>query len=272
VDPVPANNTATDTDTVLQGANISVTKTDGQTTAVPGQAIRYTIVVSNAGPNSVSGVTVSDPVPASLLSPTWTCVAAGGASCTTSGSGDISDTIDLPVGGTATYTLSGTLSSNPPGLSNTATVTLPAGYGDPNPADNSATDADVILYPPTEYYTVTPCRLVDTRNAPGPSGGPALAANSTRSFPVTGGNCGIPSTATAVSVNLTAVGAAARGYLTLYRSDMDTTPLMSNINFSPGQTRANNAVVPLAPDDTIKVKNGSAGAVHFVLDVNGYFQ
>jgi hypothetical protein len=49
---------------------------------------------------------------------------------------------------------------------------------------------------------------------------------------------------------------------------------MSNVNFVPGVTRANNAVVPLATDGsgTINVKNGSAGAVHFVLDVNGYFQ
>lgn len=39
-------------------------------------------------------------------------------------------------------------------------------------------------------------------------------------------------------------------------------------------TRANNAVVLLATDGsgTIGVKNGSAKAVHFVLDVNGYFQ
>ena len=48
---------------------------------------------------------------------------------------------------------------------------------------------------------------------------------------------------------------------------------MSNINFTPGVTRANNAIVLLATNGgTINVKNGSAGSVHFVLDVNGYFQ
>jgi hypothetical protein len=126
----------------------------------------------------------------------------------------------------------------------------------------------------TDFYTVTPCRVADTRNAIGPSGGPALVANSTRIFPVTGGVCGIPSTATAVSVNLTAVQAAAVGYLTLYPGNALSTPLVSSINFSPGHTRANNAVVLLATDGagTIKVSNGSAGTVHFVLDVNGYFQ
>ncbi len=127
---------------------------------------------------------------------------------------------------------------------------------------------------PVAFYTVTPCRVVDTRNAAGPTGGPALVASSTRGLPVTGSPCGIPSTAVAVSVNLTAVGATAAGHLTLFPGDWFSPPLVSHINFPPGVARANNAVVPLATDGTgtIQVKNGSAGAVHFVLDVNGYFQ
>ena len=136
-------------------------------------------------------------------------------------------------------------------------------------------DPAVIPSPPpaADFYTVTPCRLADTRNAAGPMGGPALAAGAIRSFPVTGGVCGIPSTATAVSVNLTVTQPAAQGHLTLYPGDAAGPPLVSNINFAPGVTRANNAVVPLATNGgTIYVKNGSAGAVHFVLDVNGYFQ
>jgi hypothetical protein len=128
--------------------------------------------------------------------------------------------------------------------------------------------------PSLSFFTVTPCRVVDTRNAAGPTGGPALGAAATRTFPVSGGPCGIPSTAIAVSVNLTAVGAAAAGYLTLYPGSALSAPLASSINFAPSVTRANNAVVRLATDGTgtIKVKNGSAGVVHFVLDVNGYFQ
>lgn len=91
---------------------------------------------------------------------------------------------------------------------------------------------------------------------------------------MTGGVCGIPATALAVSVNLTAVGAAAAGHLTLFPGDGAGPPVASSVNFSTAQTRANNAVVPLAGDGTgsIQVKNGAAGAVHFVLDVNGYFQ
>jgi N-acetylneuraminic acid mutarotase len=127
--------------------------------------------------------------------------------------------------------------------------------------------------PPADFFTVTPCRLVDTRNAAGPTGGPALSPDATRSFTVTGGVCGIPSTAIAVSVNLTAVGAAAAGYLTLFASD-GSMPLPGSIYFTPGMTRANNAIVLLARDGsgTISVYDGSTRAVHFVLDVNGYFQ
>jgi hypothetical protein len=131
-----------------------------------------------------------------------------------------------------------------------------------------------LLGPPTDFYTVTPCRPVDTRNPDGPAGGPILGAYSIRSFPVTGGECGIPATASAVSVNLTAVGAATVGHLILFPGDAAGPPIASNVNFTAGVTRANNAIVSLSGDGTgtIKVKNGSTGAVHFVLDVNGYFE
>jgi len=133
----------------------------------------------------------------------------------------------------------------------------------------------VLLPPPSAgFFTVNPCRVIDTRNPRGPVGGPALPANSIRSFPVSGGVCGIPSTAIAVSVNLTAVGPATGGHLTLFPGSASGPPLASNVCFSSAQTRASNALVPLATDGTgtIKVKNGSTGTVHLVLDVNGYFQ
>ena len=273
-DPNVGNNSATDTDTILIPADVSVTKTDGLSTAVPDQAIVYTIVASNAGPNPVSGVKVSDPVPGFLLTPTWTCAAAGGASCTASGSGNITDTINLPVGGTATYTLSATLMHTPPGLFNTVTVSLPAGYGDPNPANNSATDTDVVVFPATTFYTLAPCRVADTRNAAGPSGGPALGANSTRTFPVLG-ICGIPATATAIAINVTVAEETDRGDLRVYPAG-GMPPGASTINFVSGTVRANNAVVPVGVGGQITVTcdmpPGSTGQTQFLFDVTGYFQ
>jgi len=125
----------------------------------------------------------------------------------------------------------------------------------------------------TDFHTVTPCRLVDTRDPGGPTGGVALGGNTTDTFGVTGGACGVPSTAIAISVNVTAVAPAAAGALTVYPGNWVSAPVVSNLNFSVAQTRGNNAIVLLATDGTgtIKVKNGSTGAVHVVLDVNGYF-
>jgi uncharacterized repeat protein (TIGR01451 family) len=145
-DPVPGNNSATDNDTIIPAANLSITKTDGQTTAAPGQAITYTIVASNAGPNPVTGATVSDTFPAALAGVTWTCTASAGSSCgAAGGAGNINTTVNLLVGGTATFTATGTVVPNPTSLSNTATITPPPTANDPNPADNSATDTDTLV-------------------------------------------------------------------------------------------------------------------------------
>jgi uncharacterized repeat protein (TIGR01451 family) len=143
-DPNPANNSATDTDTLGATADLSITKTDGVTSVTAGGSTTYTITASNAGPSSATGATVADTFPASL-SCTWTCAGAGGGTCTASGSGNVNDTVNLPSGGSVTYTAACTISGSASGsLSNTATVTAPAGVTDPNPGNNSATDTDTI--------------------------------------------------------------------------------------------------------------------------------
>jgi hypothetical protein len=124
------------------------------------------------------------------------------------------------------------------------------------------------------YYTLPPCRVLDTRGAPsGPLAGPALQPGETRSFDLSASTCGVPSGAWAVSINATVTAPVAAGSLTLYPGDEEGA-LTSTINFTPGRTLANNAVVALASDfsGSIRVKNNSAGTVHFILDVNGYFK
>jgi uncharacterized repeat protein (TIGR01451 family) len=125
--------------------DLAVTNTDGQTEAVPGQPLTYAIVVSNSGPVPVAAAPVADLVPPALLGATWTCTPSPGSSCTASGSGDILDRVDLLVGGTATYSLTGTVDPAATGtLANTASVGPPPGMGDPDPADNTATDIDTL--------------------------------------------------------------------------------------------------------------------------------
>jgi uncharacterized repeat protein (TIGR01451 family) len=120
-------------------ADLSIHKSDGGAPATAGQPLTYTITVANDGPTSVPDAQVTDVFPASVTGVTWTCLSAGGASCTGSGSGDIADSVSLPVGGSATYMATGTvdIAANSP-IVNTATVAVPSGFTDPDPSDNSS--------------------------------------------------------------------------------------------------------------------------------------
>ena len=135
------------------------------------------------------------------------------------------------------------------------------------PAVCSAGDANSF-----NYFTVTPCRLLDTRNPSGPVGGPVIGPSSTRTFAASG-LCNIPASAKALSVNVTVVSPAAAGDLRIYPSDLPV-PLTSTINFGAGQTRTNNAIITLPADGSqaIQVFNESTGATNVILDVNGLFQ
>jgi hypothetical protein len=124
---------------------------------------------------------------------------------------------------------------------------------------------------PASFFTVTPCRVVDTRDPMGPWGGPALNALAERTF-VFSDRCGIPPTARSVSLNVTVTASTAGGHLSLYPGGT-ALPLVSAMNYSTGQTRANNAIVPLGASGTLTVFCGqSSGTAHVILDVNGYFE
>jgi hypothetical protein len=132
---------------------------------------------------------------------------------------------------------------------------------------------------PYSFFPLTPCRVVDTRGPVGPQGGPALAANTIRSFTIINVNsCGVPATAKAAAMNITIVSPTDVGDLRIwpYQSPV---PLASVINFSTADfALANGVLIPLANISgiDISVQNdmppGSAGTVHLVVDVTGYFQ
>jgi hypothetical protein len=118
------------------------------------------------------------------------------------------------------------------------------------------------------FNTVAPCRVADTRT---PESAPALVANSDRAFLV-GGHCGIPLTAQAVAFNFTVTQPTSSGHVTVYPGGTALVAT-STINYSAGQTRANNAVIPLGLSGDILVRAAQgAGTVHFVIDVFGYFE
>jgi len=136
---------------------------------------------------------------------------------------------------------------------------------------DSAQSVAVDFAPPgLSFYTVTPCRVYDSRD-PG-LGGPIPLAAGSYTVVVAAGQCGIAATAQSVSLNVTVVSPTAGGHLRLYASATPR-PTTSAINYAEGQTRANDAVVSLGPDGSLIVYVGQAsGTTHVVVDVNGYFQ
>jgi hypothetical protein len=127
---------------------------------------------------------------------------------------------------------------------------------------------------PAGLYTITPCRLLDTRNTSGLLGGPSIPPNTQRILPAAG-TCGIPSTAKALVLNVTVVNTQSTGSVTLFAGDA-VPGNTAVITFTPGVTKANNAIGMLATSGT-----GTIGVLHtstsnvsadVLLDVMGYFQ
>jgi hypothetical protein len=126
---------------------------------------------------------------------------------------------------------------------------------------------------PFQYFALTPCRVADTRNPNGTNGGPAMAGNGpARNFRMQG-NCGVPSGAAAVTINVTIAAPSGGGFLTIWPSG-GAQPTVSTINFTSADTAlANGAIVPLSANtDDLSIFFGGTGTVHVILDVTGYFQ
>jgi hypothetical protein len=124
---------------------------------------------------------------------------------------------------------------------------------------------------PLPFIGVTPCRIVDTRDAGRPPeyGPPSLAPGLPgRTFTLVG-QCGIPAGARAVSLNVTAVAARGLGYLLLYPAG-GSPPPVSTLNYLTSQTVANAAIVPLGAGGGITVA-AAVSAVDLLVDINGYF-
>ena len=118
------------------------------------------------------------------------------------------------------------------------------------------------------FYPITPCRVADTRWAPGPLGGPSLAGGQSRTFPILSGSCGIPAWAQAYSLNLTAVPGGPLGYLTAWPTGQ-TRPTVATLNALTGTVTANAAIVPAGTSGSIDVF--ASDSTNLVIDANGYF-
>ena len=269
---------------VLMGALVKGTKTVSGGFS-PGGAVTYTIVLSNAGggpqPDVGGSDELGDVLPSSLT--LVSASATAGTATATPATNTVVWNGPIASGASVTVTIRATVkASTAVGavVSNQGTVRYDGdGNGtnesqsptdDPGLGGASDATAFTVTAPPAPsgFYTLNPCRLVDTRGA----SSPAVAPGATRTFTLTG-LCGLPSGAKSASLNVTVVGGATAGHLVVYPGDRPA-PATSTLNFAAGRTLANSAIVGLATSGagTVAVKNGASTAVHVILDVNGYFQ
>ena len=118
------------------------------------------------------------------------------------------------------------------------------------------------------YYPLAPCRVVDTRGAQGPFGGPKMEAQTTRSFALPAGGCSAPSTAAAYSLNVTVVPDGPLSFLTAWPTGVGRR-VVSTLNSFDGAVVANAAIVPAGTNGAISIYVTDRTQV--ILDINGYF-
>lgn len=144
----PNDNSAVDLDTVLVPTfDLALHKTDGRSTALPGQTMTYTVSISHGGLSDAVSVVVRDELPDDLDDVQWACTPSAGSLCTALGSGDLLDTVTVRAGGELTYVLEGTLASDASGgdLLNIASLTVPPTAVDTNASNNADSDHTEVL-------------------------------------------------------------------------------------------------------------------------------
>jgi hypothetical protein len=120
------------------------------------------------------------------------------------------------------------------------------------------------------YVPLTPFRILDTRSNRGIVG--ALRSHAGQGFTVAGTG-GVPSTATAVTGNLTVTQQSSLGYLYVGPQQADN-PTSSTLNFPVADDRANAVTVAVGTDGKLWVTYAAptyGPTAHAIFDVTGYF-
>jgi uncharacterized repeat protein (TIGR01451 family)/uncharacterized delta-60 repeat protein len=156
----------------LEGPQVGlrVTLSDNETQVHGGEVLEYTLVVTNTGPDVVTGSELTLTPSANFAGATFefeSTASPGAGGNTPTGTGLPADTLTLPAGASVTYTIT-VAAPAAPGIANlSAAVSVPAGVLDTDAADNTAADADAIL--PTVALAAT----VTNGSATVVAGGPA---------------------------------------------------------------------------------------------------
>jgi len=120
------------------------------------------------------------------------------------------------------------------------------------------------------FQPLSPTRVADTRSGSGePYAGQTLQAGGTLEIQVAGLD-GIPADAEAVSINVTVTDTTAAGFLTIYPAGT-ARPMASDLNWSPGETRANMDIADVGQSQSVDAYN-SFGSTDVIIDVNGWYE
>jgi hypothetical protein len=141
-----------------------------------------------------------------------------------------------------------------------------------NGSGSAVLNLPITLAPPAvlDFYTVTPCRLYDSRLGLVP-----VLSGVAKTILATGGSCGVPAGAQAVAANVTVISPTNGGYGAVYPGNYPQ-PETAAITFATDTTRSNNAILPLATDGAgtltaLLVISGANGSADLTIDVTGYF-
>jgi len=220
-----------------------------------------TVVTSTPNPSEVGQLVTLT----ATVSPSGPPMPTGTVSFTSNGTG-ISGCTAVPLNSEMAMCMTSTLA--------VGTDAIVAMYsGDSNYMGSSGMLSQIVnpIPSPVQFVPVTPCRIVDTRNASGTFGGPAIAGNMSRSFPLSlsGNPCNIPSEAIAYSLNVTVVPQTTLGYLTIWPTG-EGQPTVSTLNSPDGRIKANAAIVPAGtPSGSVSVY--VTDTTNVILDIDGYF-
>jgi hypothetical protein len=123
---------------------------------------------------------------------------------------------------------------------------------------------------PGGFVPLTPTRILDTRTPLGVPSATPIGDQQTIQLTVAG-VAGVPATGvTAVALNLTATGPTAPSFVTAWPATSTQPLTVSSLNFAPGETVPNLAIVPIGTNGKISLFN-RAGTTHLIADVFGYF-
>jgi len=242
-----------DTVTGQYSGDTTFTGSSGTTTESVSKASTSTTVTAQPG-SVTSGQTVTYSATVSDTSPSSTGTPTG--------------TVQFTIGSTMLCT--GTLTSghtsctanNAPGGTDSVTGTY---SGDGNFNTSTGGTTVTVAQAAGGFVSEAPNRVLDTRNSTGGATGP-VGAGQTITLDL---SQAVPSGATAVALNVTAVNASTSTFVTVW-PDGQSRPTASNLNVGAGQTIANLVIVQLGQGQKVDLFN-QRGSLDLVADLGGYF-